>query len=119
MLASRLPRGRQDPRVGEHEVDPAELGHPFGHDGLEPLEIADVGVFGHDAAPGLLDQVHGLVEILGCRHRVRDAVDLVAQIHRDDVGSLFGEPNRVCASLTPRRAGDEGDFPVELLSHDA
>jgi hypothetical protein len=76
-------------------------------------------VLGHDAAPGLLDQVHGLLEILGCRHRVCDAVDLIAQIHRDDVGSLFGEPNRVCPSLTARRTGDESDFPFELLSHAA
>ena len=72
---------------------------------LEPLEVPDVALLGHDAPTGLLDEVHGLVEILGCRHRVGDAVDLVAQVERDDVGAFLGEPDGVRAALTrgPRR----------------
>ncbi len=76
-------------------------------------------MFGHDAATGLLDEVDRFVEVLRCRHRVRDAVDLVAQVERDDVGALFGEPDGVRAPLTPRRARDERDLPLELRCHDA
>ena len=114
-----LPRRREDPGVGEHEVEPAEFGDAVGHRGLEPFEVADVALLGDDAPTGLLDEVDGLVEILPARHRIGHAVDLVAQIERDDVGALFGEPNGVRAALAPCRAGDEGDLPVELLCHDA
>ena len=61
-------------------------------------------LLGDDAPTGLLDEVDGLVEILPGRHRVGDAVDLFAQIERDDVGAFLGEPNRVGAALTACRA---------------
>ncbi len=118
-VESLLPRRREDPRVGEHEVDPPEFGDAVGHDVLEPLEVPDVALLGDDAAAGLLDEVDRLVEILRGRHRVGDAVDLIAQVERDDVGAFLGEPDRVRAALTPRRAGDEGDLAVELSRHDA
>ena len=114
-----LPRRRKDPGVGDDEVEPAEFGDAVGHDLLEPVEVADVGLLGDDAPTGLLDEVDRLVEILAGRHRVRDAVDLTAQVERDDVGPLLGEPDRVAAALAARRPGDEDDLPVELSCHDA
>ena len=119
MFEPLLPRRRKDPRIGEHEIEPAEFGDAVGHHLLEPFEVADVGLLGDDAPTGLLDEVDRLVEILAGRHRVGHAVDLFAQIERDDVGALFGEPNRVRAALAPRRAGDERDLSLELSCHDA
>jgi hypothetical protein len=42
------------------------------------------------------------VSVLACGRRVRDAVDLIAQIKRDNVRALFGEPNRMRATLPTR-----------------
>jgi len=61
----------------------------------------------------------GLVQIFAVRHRIGDAVDLFAQIERDDVGALLREPNRVAAALAARRARDEGDLALELSCHAA
>src|ERR1700742_820733 len=108
----------QDPRVREHEVDPAQLGHAGGHNGFQSLEIPNVALLGNDAAARLLDEVDGLVEVFAGRHRVGDAVDLTAEIEGDDVGALLGEPNRMRPPLATRGAGDERDFAIELACHD-
>ena len=113
------PAAGKDARVGQHEIQPAEFGDPLGHRLREPFEVPDVALLGHDAPTGLLDEVHGLVEILRCRHRIGDAVDLVAQVERDDVGAFLGEPDGVGTPLTAGRARDEDDLPIELLCHDA
>ncbi len=88
-------RGRENPGIGQHEVDPAELGNTVGDDLLQPAEVAHIRLLGDDAPAGFLDEVDGLVEVLAGRHRVRDAVDLSAQIDGDHVGALLGEPDRV------------------------
>jgi hypothetical protein len=72
-----------------------------------------------DAAPRFFDQVDGLVEVLACGHRIGDGVDLIAQIERDDVRTLLGEPNRVRAALAPRGASDECNLAFELQCHDS
>ena len=114
-----FPAAGKMPGIGEDEIEPAEFGDAVGHRRLEPFEVPDVTLLGHDAPTGLLDEVDRLVEILASRHRIGDAVDLIAQVERDDVGALLGEPDRVRAALTPGRARDEDDLPVELLCHDA
>ncbi len=35
----------------------------------------------------------------------------LAEVDRDDVGALFGQPDRMAAALTTCGAGDECDFP--------
>jgi hypothetical protein len=94
-LLALVAADRQDARIGEDEVDTAEFCHAVGHGRLQPLEITHVALFGHDAAAGLLDEVDGLVEVFGRGQRIGHAVDLVAQIERDDVGALFSESDRV------------------------
>ncbi len=74
--------------------------------------LAHVGLRGDDAAAGLLDELGGLLEVLGRRHRVADGRDVLAQVDRDDVGALLGQPDRVTAALPARGAGDECDFPL-------
>jgi hypothetical protein len=46
------------------------------------------------------------------RHRVRHAGDLGTQVHRDDVGAFFGQPDRVAAALSAGGAGDESDLAL-------
>ena len=106
----------QDPRIGEHEVDSAQFGDAVGHRGLEPFEVADVALFGDDAAARFLDEVDRLVEVLRAGHRIRHGGHLLAQVERDDVRALFGKPDRVRTTLPPCRAGDERDLPLELHS---
>ena len=119
-MSSRcLPAAGKMPALARTKSSRAEFGDAVGDDLLEPFEVADVGLLGDDAPAGLLDEVDRLVEILAGRHRIGDAVDLFAQVERDDVGAFLGEPNRVAAALTARRARDEGDLPLELSCHDA
>jgi hypothetical protein len=47
------------------------------------------------------------------------AVDLTAQIESDDVGALFGEPNRIRAPLTAGGSHIDSDLPVELRCHNS
>ena len=84
-----------DAGIGQNEVQPAELRRALCENRLQWIEVADVGLLGDDAPPGLLDQLDGLGEVLLGRHRVGDAVELLAEVDGDDVGALFGEPNRV------------------------
>ncbi len=93
------------------------FGHAVGHRRLEPLEVAHIALFGDDAAPGLFDEVHRLVEILGGGEWVCHAVDLVAQVERDDVRAFLGESHRVRTALSPCRSGDESDLALQLTGH--
>ena len=90
---------------------------PLCHHGFEPLEVADVGLLGDDAATGLLDEVHGLVEVLAGGHRIGDAVDLFAEVDGDDVSAFLGESHRMRAALAACRPGDEGDFAIKSIAH--
>jgi hypothetical protein len=116
-LVRLLTEDRHDPGVGENEIQPAELSHAVGDDGLESLEIADVGLLGDDATTGLLHEIDGLVEILAGGHRIGHTVDLLAEVDCDDVGALLGEPHRVGPALTACRAGDEGDSSIKSIAH--
>jgi hypothetical protein len=76
-----------------------------------------VSLAGDDPPVQGLDFLHGLGQVLACRHRVRHGADLVAEVDRDDVRALLRQPNRVAAALAPHRAGDEGDLALELSRH--
>jgi hypothetical protein len=44
-------------------------------------------------------------------------VDLTADVGRDDVRALLGQPHRVAAALAARGTGDEGDLALEPSCH--
>ena len=75
---------------------------------LQRVVVADVDLGGDDAPAERLDLVDRLGEIVRCRHRVGDRVDLRGDVDRDDVGALFGQSDRVAAALTAGGPGDEG-----------
>ncbi len=92
-----------DTGLGHDDVDLAELGQAGVERLLELAGLADIGLRGDDAAARLLDEARGLFEILRCGQRIADGVEVLAQVDGDDVGALFGEPDRVAATL-PRAA---------------
>ena len=65
---------------------------------------------GDDPLAGLLDQPGGLLEVLRRGHRVADGLEVLAEVDRDDVGALFGQPDRMTAALSAGGAGDECDL---------
>src|SRR3984957_16874582 len=91
---------------------------PFAHGGGQRRQAAHVHLGGDDPPVQRLDLLDRAGEILGGRHRVRDGGRLAADVDRDDVPPLPGQGQRVAASLSARRAGDEGDLAVKQ-SHDA
>ena len=61
-----------------------------------------------------LDLFDRLRQVLRRRQRVVHAVERLADVDGDDVGALLGQPDRVAAALTARRARDECDLAFEL-----
>jgi hypothetical protein len=103
-----------DAGVAEHDVDRSDLGHA-------PLErlpklgfVAHVGLRAEDAPVERLDLPDGLGQVIGGGHRIGHAVDLPADVHRDDVRALLGQADGMAAALTARGTGDEGDLALEL-----
>ena len=85
--------------------------------GLQRREVSDVGNHGHHLAAGVSHQLRGFVRSDLVAQRVRDRVDIGADVHRDDVGALFSERDGVAAALAAGRPGDHGDGVVEF-THD-
>ena len=87
---------------------------PSATDLLDGIGVADVGLAGDDTSAFLLDELGGLVEVLGARVGIVDGVDVAADVERDDVRPVRREPDRMRAALASRRSGDEGDFAVQI-----
>ena len=100
------------PACRDDDVELAQLGDAVVEAPLQLAGVAHVDLRRDDALPGLLDELGGLLEVLRRRHRVADGVEVLTQVDGDDVGALFGQPDRVAAALAARGAGDEGDFPL-------
>ena len=60
--------------------------------------------------PVFSTKLGGLLEIFRGGQRVADGLDVFAEVDGDDVGALFGQPNRVAAALAACGAGDECDL---------
>ena len=104
---------RHDASVGQHDVDGAELGEPGIVDALDVVSVAHIADLGHDPAADLLDEVDGLVEVVPGGHGVEDGGDLVAEVHGDDGGALFGQADSVRTPLPVGRSRDERNLAVE------
>src|ERR1700733_13568138 len=117
LLRLRVHGHRGDAGVGEEHVDRAEFGRARLEGLLRRGGGAEVGAGGEDPPVQGLDLLDRLGEVLWGGHRVSDGGDLLANVDRDDVGALLGEPDRVAAALAARRTGDESDLAFKL-SHD-
>ena len=112
-VAHRSALAGEDARVRDHDIEAAESLAPGrqrgGHVGADS-HVADRR---DDLAAQALDLVHGLVELGSRAEGVVHGADLRAQIHRDDVRAFTGQPQRVAAALTTRRAGDKRNLVLK------
>ena len=104
---------RGDPGIGDHDVQPTEFGDALSQCGLQPGPVADIGLSGHNSRSGVLHEFDRGRKIVRGGQRVGNAGDLIAQVDRDDVGTLRGKLDRVRTALTAGCAGDEGDLPPQ------
>jgi hypothetical protein len=109
--------GVPDAGVGHDDVQPAQLRHPVVNRRLQRVVVAHVGLRGDDAPVQRLDLLDGLRQVLGRRHRERDALELLADVHGDDVRALLRQPHRVAAALAASRPRDEGDLACHSPWH--
>ena len=79
---------------------------------LQRVVFTDVDFGGHHASTGVLDHSGGDIEVFGCCSRRRRCFESTADVHRDDVGTLLRQPDRVTSALPARSAGHERDFAV-------
>ena len=100
--------------VGDDDVDIAERVDPGLHCGFQLRQIANIGDSRCSPASGGLDQPYGLVEIGLGAQRVRNSVDIRADVDGDDVGTLLGERDGVATTLPPGGAGHYGDGVIEF-----
>ena len=99
-----------DARIGEHDVEPTQLGYTRVHGPLHRTGVADVHLGGDDAPIERLDQTHRLGQVgRGCVGVVH-GVDVAADVDRDDVCTLTRQPHRVRATLAAGGSGDECDL---------
>src|SRR5437588_8222214 len=107
-----------DAGVGDDDVQPAELLDAGVHRGLERVVVTDIDLGGVDAAVVSLDQVGGFSQILrrGGGDQIH-GVDLLADVHRDDVGAFLRQPHRVRTALTTGRTGDERNLAFDSTRH--
>ena len=73
-----------------------------------------VGLGGDDPAVQRLDVLDRLGQVLlGAPSGIRRCRSLRADVDRDDVGALLGQPDRVAATLAAGGPGDEGDLALD------
>ncbi len=96
-----------DTGVGHHDVETAELRDTLIDCAGQRLAVTDVGDGGERPLTFLFDEPGGFIEVLGPGQRVFVGVDVLAQVHRDNVGALRGQHPRVRTPLTTPGAADE------------
>jgi len=72
---------------------------------------------GNESAYRFLDKPSCLFKVIPRAQLVRHGGEIVADVHRDDVGAYFGESDCVRTALTARGTGDENNPAVEQ-THD-
>jgi hypothetical protein len=113
LISSALWGLHGDAGVGHDDVQASELRHPGREHALQISRLAHVAGLRHDAAIQGLDEPNRLLEVGRRGARVRGAGDLGAQVERDDVGAILGQPDRVAAPLAAGSPGHERDLSVE------
>jgi hypothetical protein len=103
-----------DARIGDDDVESAELLDAAIDSALQGVEVAGINLGRDDAPVEVLDHLGGLGQVLGCRAWRRRVVEPPADFDRNDVRALLRQADRMTAALAARRGGDERDF-----AHDA
>ena len=107
------PARASDAGVGDHDVQPAELREPLVDNLVDRRLVAHIGSGCHNPTAQRLDFFDGLGEFLLGSQLVGEPVDLLADVERDDVGTVPGKPHRMGAALAARPTADEGNLAVQ------
>src|SRR6476620_6589453 len=81
----------RDSCIGENDVGDTETCNPLSECSFQAYTITDVCDSCEDLAAGFLNLGYGLVEVVGIRHCVGHAVDLIANVDGNDGRALGGE----------------------------
>jgi hypothetical protein len=104
----------EDSRVGDDDVEAAELFDTVGDHLLLGGQVADVDLARQHLAPLLLHRADGVSQLGRRRRRVRDGVGHGAtDVYGDDVGALAGQSDGVRPSLSAGGARDECHASLE------
>jgi hypothetical protein len=104
----------EDAGIGAEQIDAAPFFACLRYHRLDLLVVRDIGAVGHCLAAGLFDFLdHGF----GRRQRAAAAVTRAAEIVDHDFGAASRQTQRMRASKTVARAGDDGDASVESDGH--
>src|SRR5690606_36255707 len=87
----------------------AERGRARRESPLQFGQLADVGDLQAGPPPLFLHQTTRLLEVLARPHRVRNGVDISADVDGYHVGAVGSQPRGVRPALTAGSPGDEGD----------
>src|SRR5882757_4398043 len=104
---------RHDARVGQHDVDSAELRDTLVEHRLHSGTIADIGLAGDNPPIQRLHILDGLSEVAFGSPRVGHGVELFADVERDDVSALLRQPHSMRAPHPARSAADECDLALQ------
>ena len=80
-------------------------------------QVSDVGLTSDHPAPCSLDQASRLCQVVR-RCRSDSLRDGARNVHRDDVGPLLSQTNRVRTPQTTRSARDESDLALYPTTHE-
>jgi hypothetical protein len=106
-------RHGRDARVGQDDVQPAELLHAGIESRLQRVIVADVGQRGDHLAARGFHQSDRLVKLCSRRHRVAVGRDVGADVHADDRSAFGCKPHRMASPLPSSCTGDKGDLAVQ------
>src|SRR2546427_43321 len=81
------------PGIGDDDVKSTELRDAVVDDGLHQSHVTYVGLDCVDSAAKGFDLLDRFSEVVRCRHRELDAVELLADIDGDDVSTLLRQPD--------------------------
>ena len=118
LLVGQLPypSPAEHARVGDQDVEAAELLDAVGDQLTQRRVVADVDLAGQDLATLGFDRVNRLRQIFWGGRRIGDAVGhRRADIQGNDVRTLARQPGRVRPPLAARGAGDECHPPLQMI----
>lgn len=101
------------PAFANNCVNFAEVGQPGLDRVAQFVALADIGDPRHYPATESFDRPLGFGQIIRRRKRVRIRLDLAADVDGNDVGAFVCHRDRMSATLTTSRTGDERNFAVK------
>jgi hypothetical protein len=101
-----------DPGIRRHDIEPTALGHARVKRGLDRTEVPHISVSGHDPASSASTSFVVSARSSGVANSY-GTESIGAQMSIAMISALLRQSNRVAATLTSCRAGDERDLAFQ------